>query len=140
MIIFLNVLLVILEILLGISVLGIFIIGADYIYFEIALNAKSGRVWIEVSRTMIQNAQEEHAHVDTLLTESSEELRKTELRAEKEDEAWAGFFGEGYFRGFDEQGRLIYRGATAPMEPDWNFFTKVDAIVDGQIFTNTEEL
>lgn len=140
MIITLNVLQVILEIILGISIIGILIIGADYVYFEIAEMVKRDRVWLEIARHLIQNGHVESTHVDKLIEDSEEELRKTKLRAEKEDEAWMGFFGEGYFRGFDEQGRLIYRGATAPMEPDWDFFTKVDAIVDNQIFTNTEEL
>jgi hypothetical protein len=140
MIISLIVLLVILKSVLALCIMTILLIAADFIYFEINTMVKRDRDWTNTSRHMIENANEETAAVNKLIDDSMANLRKAKIRAEKEAEAWQSFSNEGYYRGFNKDGKLIYRGTSASSDPDWVFYNKVDEFVDGQIFTNTEEL
>lgn len=136
---FLNVLLVILYVLEIIAVLAILVIAIDYIYYELTQAIQRERDWTYTARHLVQEAEEECAKVNQLIADSVADLEKAKLRAAKENEARESFFKEDYFRGFDQNGHLIYRGATAPMEPNWDFFKVTDKIADGEIFANTED-
>lgn len=136
----LNALQIVLETLLVVCVLAILVIGADFVYFEFQQMVTRNRAWDEKARKMIYVARHEAANVDALIADSTAELKKAKLRHEKEIEAWNDYLAGDYFRGFDEDGFLIYRGASAPCDPDWEFFTEIDKIADAAIFTNTEDL
>lgn len=133
MVAILNALLIGLKFIEVLAVLGILAIGADYVVYEIA-QSRSTTERIPKHSTSEKSTK---LRVEELLDDA-----KARLRQQKEDEARAAdpFFEDGYFNGFDSDGRLIYRGSTAPSNVDWDFFAKVDARVDADIFENTKEL
>lgn len=70
------------------------------------------------------------------------EAEKNKLRLIKELEAAAtqSFFENGYVRGFDPNGSLIYRGARIPTQQAWEYYKLVDEFADSKIFEHTEVL
>jgi hypothetical protein len=140
----LNVVLFVLKAIETLAVLAILCLVVDFIYFEYTQWKIKDAAWKTKTDALLEKAHAEHEAVNQLLKDSREALVKAkvreDLRQQKSDEAWGSFFDDGYFRGFDDNGRLIYRGAAAPQEPDWEFYKNVDAVVDVQIFENTKEL
>lgn len=126
MIMTLNALLFVLKAIEVLVVLAVLILSADFIYAE----------YVEWKRTARKDAEVVAGDIVYLTPDQ----RKANLRAAKEAEARESFFTDGYYINFDRNGQLIYRGATPPSDPDWSFYQSVDSHVDGQIFTNTEEI
>lgn len=129
----LDVLLFCLKVILALSVLAILLLGADYLWYEYSQ-------WKRTTETARHRADKELSAVEKVRQDAVENLLKTRRREQKEAEAAKSFFMEDYFRGFDENGALIYRGATAPSDADWEFYKAVDNVADATIFTTTEEL
>lgn len=142
---FVHLLLVALYSIEVLAVLAMVLLGLDMAWWlfhnpeaKAARAAKPKKLTIQTNvQKLIETTREKQAKRKA----EAEERRKARLRAAKEAEAWLGFDTAEYFHGFDREGALIYRGATAPTGQDWEFFSKKqDEIADEAIFTLTEDL
>lgn len=133
------------------AVLIIAIITVDFLCFEYQEWRKKNVEWAKTTERLlaaatvaVASATASHIAIDQLLEDSkvrlAEAKERDERRYQKEQEARQSFFDDGYFRGFDANGQLIYRGATAPSGQDWAFFEGQDKVADSQIFENTREI
>lgn len=121
MIAFLNALLVVLYATLIIAVLAILVIGADLAYYTFdGWNREDRRIKNRA------NAQRRMAEM--------KKRAQDELRVRKEAEAAAGFFETKYFRGFDSNGSMYYRGHKVPTMAALEYYRKMDELADTQLF------
>jgi hypothetical protein len=135
MILTLDVVLVILKVVFVLALVALLFLAIDLAVYEYV------------------DREKRRAHSKALAVENAKRVvatlkRQAQLRVQAEKAAMAkklfeeepydlGFCMES---GFDSEGRLLYRGTEAPSEPNWEFYKKIDAVVDSQIFENTEEL
>lgn len=105
-----------------------------------------GIVWCRAKKCRLKEAAK--ARETAKLQEDINKLKKisqAKLREEKEasaahEELLWGFYDESYPRGFDRDGKLLYRGYTVAPEDVFDNYRKLDELADDLIYENTKEL